>query len=149
MVLTCVAFPVPNTVSTPKAHAEQGGNPHPEYGTGSADSDSAGNTGNITGTDRGGKCCTDRLERCNCAIGSISFAEHSSERCADRIREFSNLEKTGAQTQVKADTENADHSRNTPDKIVHGIVDGFNQLEHRYLFLFHKQKHFLGRSVLS
>ena len=132
-----------------RTHAEQSGNPHPEYGAGSADSDSAGNTGNITGTNRGSKCCTDRLERCNCAIGSISFAEHSSKRCADRIREFSNLEKTGAQTQVKADTENTDHSRNTPDKIVHGIVDGFNQLEHRYLFLFHKQKHFLGRSVLS
>lgn len=45
-----------------RTHAEQGGNPHPEHGAGSADSDSAGNTGNITGTNRGGKCCTDRLK---------------------------------------------------------------------------------------
>ena len=49
-----------------RTHAEQGGNPHPEHGTGSADSDSAGNTGNITGTDRGGKCCTCLLYTSRC-----------------------------------------------------------------------------------
>ena len=81
-----------------RTHAEQGRNPHPEHRTRSADRDSTGDTGNITGTDRSGQRRTDRLERSNCTVGRILFPEHSSDRRADCIREFSNLEKTGAQT---------------------------------------------------
>ena len=74
-----------------RTHAEQSGNPHPEYGAGSADSDSAGNTGNITGTDRRGQSGTDCLERRQRTVRCVSFSEHTSDGGLDCIGKFTDL----------------------------------------------------------
>ena len=46
------------------------------------------------------------------------------------LREFADLDKTGPQAQVKPYADNTDHSRDTPDKIIYDVIDGFNCLKH-------------------
>ena len=82
-----------------------------------------------------GKGGTDCLERGHGTVFCFAFTENPSESRFDRIGEFSDLHKFCADTQIQTDTDDADHSRNSPDEIVHGAVDGFNCLQHKISFL--------------
>ena len=113
-----------------RAHSKDCGDPHPEHGTRTADRDRTGDTGDISGTDRSGEGRTDSLERSHGAVRSFLLFENSSERGFQCIREFANLDKSGSDTQKQADTDNADHRRDTPDEVINGIVDGFDCLKH-------------------
>ena len=112
-------------------HAKQCRNPHPEYGSGTADCDSACYTGNIASTDRGCKCCTHCLERRDSTVRCVAFAENTSKGCFDCVGEFADLKKIGADTKIKTNSENTDHCRNAPDKIIYSGVDGFDYLQHK------------------
>ncbi|MCS5880259.1 hypothetical protein LNP17_04720 [Klebsiella variicola subsp. variicola] len=50
------------TLSEAAGHAEQGGNPHPEYGPRPAGSDRQRHPGKVAAADPGGKTGTERLE---------------------------------------------------------------------------------------
>ena len=112
-------------------HAKQCRNPHPEYGSGTADRDSACYTGNIASTNRGCKCCTHCLERRDSTVRCVAFAENTSKGCFDCVGEFADLKKIGADTKIKTNSENTDHCRNAPDKIIYSGVDGFDYLQHK------------------
>lgn len=56
--------------------------------------------------------------------------QNSSQCGFKRIREFADLDKTSPQAQVKPYADNTDHSRDTPDKIIYDVIDGFNCLKH-------------------
>ena len=101
------------------AHAKNSRDPHPKDSSRSAYCNRTGNTGNISSTNSCSKCSTYSLKWCQSTIRCILFAEHSSNCCFNCIREFAYLEKTCAKTQIKANAKDADHSRNTPDEIVH------------------------------
>ena len=112
-------------------HAKQCRNPHPEYGSGTANCNSACYTGNIASTNRGCKCCTHCLERSDSTVRCVTFAENTSKGCFDCIGEFADLKKIGADTKIKTNSENTDHCRNAPDKIIYSCVDGFDYLQHK------------------
>ena len=113
-----------------RTHSKDCGNPHPEYSSRSADGDSSGNTGDISGTYCTCQCSTDCLERCHGTVRGLFFLKNSSQCGFKRIREFADLDKTSPQAQVKPYADNTDHSRDTPDKIIYDVIDGFNCLKH-------------------
>ena len=113
-----------------RAHSKERGNPHPEYSSRTTDGDSSGNTGDISRTYCTCQCSTDCLERCHGTVRSLFLLKNSSQCGFKRIREFADLDKPGPQAQVKPYADNTDHSRDTPDKIIYDVIDGFNCLKH-------------------
>ena len=107
-------------------HPQNRGDPHPEDGTGPSDGDGTGYSGDVAGAYRGSQSGTDRLKRRHGTVGCVPFTEHPAEGNPDRIGEFADLQKIGADTQIEPHSDDADHGGDSPDKIVHGIVDGFN-----------------------
>jgi hypothetical protein len=49
--------------------------------------------------------------------------EHAANCILQGIAKFADLQETGADSQIQADTEDAGHCRNTSDKAVQSIVD--------------------------
>ena len=82
-------------------HAKQCRNPHPEYGSGTANCDSTCYTGNIASTDRGCKCCTHCLKGVIAPSDASRLRENTSKGCFDCVGEFANLKKIGADTKIK------------------------------------------------
>ena len=106
-------------------------NKHPKDSSRPTDCNCTGNTCDISSTNSCSKCSTYSLKWCQSTIRCVLFAEHASDCCFNCIRKFAYLEKTCAKAQIKANAENAYHSRNTPDEIVHGRIDGLNKLKHK------------------
>ena len=113
------------------AHAKNSRDPHPKDSSRPTDCNCTGNTCDISSTNSCSKCSTYSLKWCQSTIRCVLFAKHASDCCFNCIRKFAYLEKTCAKTQIKANAENAYHSRNTPDEIVHGRIDGLNKLKHK------------------
>ena len=109
-------------------HTQNRRNPHPEYGARASDGDGSGHSGDIAGADRGGQSGADRLKRRHGTVGRVALAEHPAQGNPDRIGELADLQKIGADTQIEAHADDADHGWDAPDKIVHGIVDGFDSI---------------------
>ena len=107
-------------------HAKECRNPHPEYSTRTSNGNGACDSGNISGSDCGCKCSTDSLKRCHSSVRCLTFSEHAANGCFHSVREFPDLKKSCTDAEIKADSDNTDHSRNTPDKIVYCSVDCFN-----------------------
>ena len=63
----------------------------------------------------------------------VTLAVHYREINAngELVGEFANLKKIGADTKIKTNSENTDHCRNAPDKIIYSGVDGFDYLQHK------------------
>ena len=61
----------------------------------------------------------------------VTLAVHYREINAngELVGEFANLKKIGADTKIKTNSENTDHCRNAPDKIIYSGVDGFDYLQ--------------------
>ena len=112
------------------AHSKECRNPHPEYSTRSSDGYGSCNACNISCAYSCGKSSAHCLEWGHGTVWWIFFAEDSSYGCFNSQGEFSNLNKTCADTKIKTDADNTDHSRNAPDKIIHCTVDVFYQLQH-------------------
>ena len=81
-----------------RTHSQNCGNPHPEYGSRSSDSDGTCDTCNISGSHGSSQGGTDSLKRCQTSIGSFSFPKHTSDSDPDGIGKFPNLEKIRADT---------------------------------------------------
>ena len=113
------------------AHAKNSRDPHPKDSARSTDCNRSGNTCDISSTNSCGKCRTYGLKWCQRTIRCILFAKHTANGCFDGVGKFADLEKTGAKAQIKTNTKDADHSRNTPDEIVHGRIDGLDKLKHK------------------
>ena len=79
-------------------HSKKCWDPHPEHCARSSDCDSTGNPGDISGSDRRRQRGTNCLERSQCTVRCISFAEHPSDRHFHRIRKFSDLKEVGPDT---------------------------------------------------
>lgn len=59
---------------------------------------------------------------------ALCYSMNILNELIDRIGELANLQKIGADTQIEAHADDADHGWDAPDKIVHGIVDGFDSI---------------------
>ena len=101
------------------AHSQKGGNPHPEYRTRSSDGDRAGNTCDISCSDRSRQCSTYCLEGRHRSALRLLFVKHFSQRMLNRVDKASDLNKPGSDAQIQADADNADHRRDAPDETVH------------------------------
>ena len=105
------------------AHAQQGGDPHPEHSAGAADGDGAGHACDVARADGGGQSGADSLEGGQSAVRGLFLSEHAADGGADGVAEFAHLDKAGTDAQIQADTDNAGHGGNAPDEIVQDLVD--------------------------
>ena len=99
-------------------HTQQSGDPHPEDSTGTADGDSAGNAGDVTGTDG---CCqsgTHGLEGRNGAFLLFGLFECLTQGILHNVDEVGELGEAAAYRQVDTDTQDQDHHGKTPDDAI-------------------------------
>ena len=109
------------------AHAKQCRDPHPEDRSGTADGDGAGDAGNITRAYSSSQSGAQRLERRRGAISRFCFVQRSANGVFQSIAEFSQLDEMRPKTQHEAHSQNADHRRDTPNKVVDVSVDRFDE----------------------
>ncbi len=101
-----------------RAHAEQGGKPHPEDGTRTADHDSAGDAGDIAGADSSCQSGGESLKRRNLAFTGFLFCEDFAEGILHGVTELAELQKPRTDTENNADAhQQAEHDR-TPCNII-------------------------------
>ena len=108
-------------------HSKKCGDPHPEDCSRSADCDRSCNSCNIPGSNRRRKRGTDRLKWCHCTICGIFFPKHAPNRHLHSVWKFSDLDKSGSDTEHKSYSDDTDHCRHTPDKIIDYIIDRLNR----------------------
>ena len=113
-----------------RAHAQQGGDPHPEDRAGPPDRDRARHAGDIARADRSSQRRTDRLEGRHGALLRLFFIKDLSQRLPDRIDKAPDLDKTRTDTQVEADADDADHGGDSPDKAVDFAVNAADKFKH-------------------
>ena len=113
------------------AHAEQSGDPHPEHGTGTADGDGAGHTGDVAGTHGGRQSGADCLEGGDGTVGGIILFQNAADGIFHGIAELADLDKPGPQSQIQAHADDADDGRQAPDEVVQHFVDGSNDFQHK------------------
>ena len=112
------------------AHAKQSRDPHPEYGTGTANGDGTGHTGDVTGTDGGCQSGADCLEGGDGTLSSLIFFQNTADGVFHGITELTDLDKTGTQGDVKTHTDDAGHGRHAPDEVVQKLVDVGDDFQH-------------------
>ena len=117
------------------SHAQQGGDPHPENGTGAADGDGTCHTGDVAGTNGSCQSGTDRLERGQRTSSSFFLPEHAADGIFHGITEFTDLQETGTDCQIQTHTDDTGHGGNTPDKVIEDFIQGSDAFNHSFLRL--------------
>ena len=127
-------------------HTEEGGDPHPEHGTGAARDDGGGYARDVTRTDGGGQGGAEGLELGNgLAVGLLGgvavLLEHAGDGVLPPVTHVNDLEHLGAHGQKDTRTDEQDEAGKTPDRAVDGIVDGLHPIEKRFHVCFlHENK---------
>lgn len=115
------------------AHAQNGGDPHPEHSTGAADGDGTCHTGDVARAHRGGQCRADRLERRQRAFCGFFFLEQFAQRILHGIAELAQGQEAGADGQIQAHAKDAHHGGHAPDKVVENLIDICDDIYHVFL----------------
>ena len=140
-VIHRTANPVPFRVSFPEmdrqghlsklgAHSQQRAAPHPEHRTGAADGNGTRHTRDVAGAHGAGQRGAHRLKGGHGAIGSVFFAEHSSNGDLDGVGKFADLQKARANAQEQAYADDAHHGGHAPDELVDRLIDGRDRFNH-------------------
>ncbi len=116
-------------------HAEEGGNPHPEDGTGAAGGQSCGAAGDVAGAHLGGDGSGQCLEGAHAVLAGILTEELDiAENPAHTLAEFANLDEIGTDGEVNAAAKQQEqkHKPLVPQDVVdrcHDLgYDGFHNL---------------------
>ena len=106
-------------------HTHQGGNPHPEHSAGAADSDSAGNTGDVTGTNGSRQSGTHGLKGGNrTSLGlALGLLQGLAQGVLHNIAQLGKLREFAQNAQQHARAQNQHHGRDTPDDVVDGTLN--------------------------
>ena len=104
-------------------HAQNGGDPHPEYSAGAADGDSASHAGDVARANRCGQRGANRLEGSQRAFSGFFLFEQPTQRVFHGVAELAKGQEAGADRQIQANAKDADHGGNAPDKVVQNLVD--------------------------
>ena len=111
-------------------HSQQSRAPHPEHSPRTADGNGTRHARDVARADRCRQCGADGLKRRHGTIRGILFAEDASDGRLDGVGEFPDLQKAGPHAEQQPHADDADHGRNAPDKLIDGIVDRRNRLDH-------------------
>ena len=129
-------------------HTEECGNPHPEHGTGTTDTDSGGNTGDITGTDRCGKRGTKRLEgRDNALFLAVLhnvLGEHTAYGVLPPQTEARDLKYACTEGYDNAGSNQKNQTKNSPNDSVDAVVYRSDFFEKCFHFSLLKIKNLTG-----
>ncbi|MNE07986.1 hypothetical protein D3C80_1006280 [compost metagenome] len=107
-------------------HAHQRGYPHPEHRARAAEGHGDADTGDVTGTDTAGQAQHQRLERAQLAgLAAQGFLED-----AEHVAEMAELDETGAQGEIAAESDDK-HDEEFPRE---EIVERFEHVIPRFLF---------------
>ena len=115
-------------------HAEEGDEPHPENGSGTADRDGSGHADDVAGADRRGEGRAERLELGDRAVlgmgRDVLVAEDLSDGVANPVSKVGNLEEFGEDRHQDADKAQKDQRRPAPDEAVDKVIDVCDNLNH-------------------
>ena len=112
------------------AHAQQGGDPHPEHSTGAADGNGTCHAGNVAGANGCGQSGTHRLERSQGTAGGSGFVKNTANGTLHGIAKLPQLQEAAADTQVQTHADDAGHGGNTPDKAIQKVIDLCDDFDH-------------------
>ena len=118
-------------------HTEEGGDPHPEHGTGATRHDGGGHARDVARTDGGGQGGAEGLELGNGftvgLLGGVAvFLENTGDGVLPPVADVADLEHLGAHGQKDTRTDEQDESGQTPDRAVDGVVDRLDPIEKRF-----------------
>ena len=141
-----------NRLAVDGGHAEEGGNPHPEDGTGAAGGQSRGAAGDVAGANLGGDGGGQSLEGTHAVLACVLTEKLDvAEDPAHTLAECPNLDEVRAEGEVDAAAEKQEqkHKPLVPQDVIDGCHDlGYDGF-HNLTSFFPTNKKIAGRVMLQ